>query len=294
MTVRVHSNFGSENSLLALPPVARSSVCRVTCTILHAAGSAAFPPILRGRSFDGTRDKWTARRGRARAGTAPRLLAASPLKCNMLFVTELWPKSSAIEGEGRIYKRGRVASRSSPPLSTFSMYVWTDATDDGDAAERFKEERWRLYGARCLASVRVRGGLFKKCRIPILNGGSLSPVRPRCPPSRRPRLPSVRTQSMDDGRGEEGRPPTRLTAIEAGERASASNLIFAVCRESRLWAPSTPLRPSLRPSLIRRKSRRVCSAFAAASSTTENEVKAAIWAVERAEERLNSSSGTVG
>ena len=24
-------------------------------------------------------------------------LAASPLKCNMLFVTELWPKSSAIE-----------------------------------------------------------------------------------------------------------------------------------------------------------------------------------------------------
>ena len=126
MTVRVHSNFGSENSLLALPPVARSSVCRVTCTILHAAGSAAFPPILRGRSFDGTRDKWTARRGRA--GTAPRLLAASPLKCNMLFVTELWPKSSAIEGEGRIYKRGRVASRLSPPLSTFSMYVWTDAT----------------------------------------------------------------------------------------------------------------------------------------------------------------------
>ena len=49
----------------------------------------AFSPILLGRSFDGTRDKWTARRGAAREASASALLAASPLKCNVLFVTEL-------------------------------------------------------------------------------------------------------------------------------------------------------------------------------------------------------------
>ena len=55
----------------------------------------AFSPILFGRSFDGTRDKWTAMGQRLAWAGCP--LAASPLKCNMLFVTELWPKSSAIE-----------------------------------------------------------------------------------------------------------------------------------------------------------------------------------------------------
>ena len=55
----------------------------------------AFSPILFGRSFDGTRDKWTAMGRRLAWAGCP--LAASPLKCNMLFVTELWPKSSAIE-----------------------------------------------------------------------------------------------------------------------------------------------------------------------------------------------------
>ena len=60
-----------------------------------------------------------------RRGAAPRLAAASPLKCNMLFVTELWTKSLAMEpiwpskrrgGKGRIYKKGRDSTYSVRPF----------------------------------------------------------------------------------------------------------------------------------------------------------------------------------
>ena len=173
----------------------------------------AFSPILRGRSFDGTRDKWTARRGPS-SGRCIALEVQYALCHRALDEKFGHGAHLAVEAKRREGKDLQEGTRRGhlrlylfrPPFLCVSG-LWTDATDDDDAVQ------WRDLKGKdgvCMALPRVRpsvhvwGGLFKKCRIPssqqrarrlaqVLTRCLLGVLPPSLPPSRR--LSSV--ASMD-------------------------------------------------------------------------------------------------